>query len=333
MVCRLILVILTVLAGAGAAMAQRHTVFDDNSDSAAVIVGNKPHVPGSLDSNGDPLGAWIGEVRKCTGKNTPRVAVFFDRTETAVSREEAEKIKFDVERRLQTAGLVLTSADEVARLKAVLESTTGLSAAEAEKQIRAAFVSDASIFFGLPDRQTDRVRFHLLAIAGAGDCMAISEPIEWAISGTQSLTVVGQVMAKAVKDLVDAAPNVRFVGVLPFSAPTERCSAALADTLMDELAAEVHDRGRVLNGKTLTVTKVAARGPAEAGRVSAEGTFELDRDNRAFMRLWFEGDSRGILASTGRVAIAIDRLVCAWRGAHRLRTGGGWGSDHDDAER
>jgi tetratricopeptide (TPR) repeat protein len=41
MIGRLVLVILTILACAGVAMAQRQTVFDDNSDSVAVIVGNK----------------------------------------------------------------------------------------------------------------------------------------------------------------------------------------------------------------------------------------------------------------------------------------------------
>ncbi len=307
MICRLVLVTLTILACAGDATAQRHTAFDDNSDSAAVIVGGKPQVPGSLDSNGDLPDAWIREIRKCTRKDEPRIAVLgFDRNETAVSRDEAENIKFGVGNRLQKAGLVLTSGAEVTRLKDTREGTTGLP--DAKALIHAAFVSDASIFFGLPDRQTDRVRFHLLAITGAGDCMAISEPIEWAISGTPSLAVVSKVMAKAVKDLVEAAPNVRLVDVVPFSAPTERCSTALADTLIYELTVEVRDPTRVLNGKTLSVTKVMARGPAEAGRVSAEGTFELDRDNRAFMRLWFEGDGRGILTSTGRVAIAIDRL-------------------------
>jgi tetratricopeptide (TPR) repeat protein len=41
MLCRLALVILSILAWADAAAAQRQTVFDDNSDSVAVLVGNK----------------------------------------------------------------------------------------------------------------------------------------------------------------------------------------------------------------------------------------------------------------------------------------------------
>jgi hypothetical protein len=201
----------------------------------------------------------------------------------------------------------------VTRLKALRESTTpGLPRAEAEAQIRAAFDGDAAIFFVSPDRQTGRVRFRLQAITRAADCKATSEPIELALSGTQSLADVGQVMANAVKHLVEAAPNVRFVDVLPFSALAGHsiCSAALTDALMVALDAEARDPARVLSGKTLTATRVMAPGPAEAGRVSAHGTFELDRDNRAFISLEFKGDGGATIAPTGRVAIAVDRLAC-----------------------
>lgn len=294
MVCRLILVILAMLACAGDATAQ---------------------VSSSPGSNGDPLGVWAGEVvRSCTGKDVPRIAVLgFNPNETAVSREEADEIRFAIENRLQKAsGLALTSAADVTRPKAMRESTTGLPAAEAERQISAAFDGDAHIFFVSPDRQTRRVWFRLQAISRAADCKATSEPIEWPLRRTQSLADVGQVMANAVKQLGEGAPNVRFVDVLTFSAAVEqgKCSAVLTDSLIDALAAERRDPGRVLNGRTLTVTKVIAPGPAEAGRVSARGNFELDRDNRAFIRLWFEDDGGATVASIGRVAIAIDRLPC-----------------------
>src|SRR5262245_46658716 len=107
----------------------------------------------------------------------PRIAVLgFDRTEMAVSREEAEEIRLEVESRLQKAGgLALTSAVDVTRLKAMRESTTGLPAGEAEAQIRAAFDGDAAIFFVSPDRQAGRVRFRLQAITRAADCKTTSE--------------------------------------------------------------------------------------------------------------------------------------------------------------
>jgi hypothetical protein len=192
------------------------------------------------------------------------------------------------------------------------ESTTGLPAAEAEAQIRAAFDGDAAIFFVSPDRQSGRVRFRLQAITRAADCKATSEPIELALRGTQSLADVGQVMANAVKHLVEAAPNVRFVDVLPFSALAGHsiCSAALTDTLMVALADEARDPSRMLNGQTLTATKVMAPRSPEAGRVTAYGTFELDRDSRAFISLEFKGDGGATIAPTGRVAIAVDRLGC-----------------------
>jgi len=282
----------------------------------AVIVVAWPLLGGyaaAAERDGDPLGAWIGELRKCTDRNPPRIAVLgFDRNETAVSREEADHIRLDIENRLQARGLALTSGADVTRLKDMRERTTGLSDAEVEKQIRAAFDGDAAIFFVSPNRQTGRVRFRLQAITRAADCKATSDTIELALSAPQSLAEVSQVMANAVKHLVEAAPNVRFVHVLPFSAVAGHsiCSAALTDTLMVALDAEARDLDRVLKGKTLKVTKVMVPRPAEAGRVTAHGTFELDHDSRAFISLWFEGDGGAIIAPTGRVAIAIDHLAC-----------------------
>jgi hypothetical protein len=266
------------------------------------------------EQGGNPLGAWLGELRSCTGKDAPHVAVAgFDRTETAVSREEAEEIKREIETRLQKAGgVTLTAAADVSRLKAMIETTIGLPAPQAQAQIRAAFDGDAVIFFVSADRQTGRMRFRLQAITRGADCKVTSEPIELALNGTQSLADVRQVMANAVKRLVETAPNVRFVGVLPFSALAghSKCSDILTDELMVTLAAEARDPTRVLSGKTLTATRVMAPGPAEAGRVSAHGTFELDRDNRAFISLEFKGEGGAIIAPTGRVAIAVDRLSC-----------------------
>jgi hypothetical protein len=263
---------------------------------------------------GEPLSALIGAVRSCTGKNVPRIGVLgFNSSETAVSREEAEEIRLEVESRLQKAGgLALTSAADVIRLKAMRESTIGLPAGEAEAQIRAAFDGDAAIFFVAPDRQTGRVRFRLQAITRTADCKTTSEPVELALSATQSLADAGQVMANAVRHLVEEAPGVRFVDVPPFSALAGHsiCSAALTDTLIVALAAEARNPGRVLSGKTLAVTKVTTPGPAQAGRVSAHGTFELDRDGRAFISLEFKDENDATIAPTGRVAIAIDRLSC-----------------------
>jgi hypothetical protein len=269
---------------------------------------------GGPERGGDALNAWIGDLRSCTGKILPRVAVVgFNRAETAVSREEAEEIRHEVENRLQKAGgLALTSGPDVIRLKAMRESTTGLPVAEAEAQILAAFDGDAAIFFVSPDRQTGRVRFRLQAITRKADCKATSEPMELALSGTQSLADVGQVMANAVKHLAEAAPNTRFVDVLPFSALAGHsiCSDVMTDALMVALAAEARDPARVLSGKTLTATRVTAPGSVEAGHVSSHGTFEFDHDNRAFTSLEFKGEGGAIIAPTGRVAIAIDRLAC-----------------------
>lgn len=268
----------------------------------------------AAEQGGDSLGAWIAELRSCTAKSLPRIAVLgFNRTEMAVSQEEAEELRLEVESRLQQAGrLALTSAGDVTRIKAMREGTTGLTPAEAEAQIRTAFDGDAAIFFVSPDRQVGRVRFRLQAITRAADCKATSESIELPLGGTPRLAEVSQVLANAVKRLVETVPSVQFVDVLPFSARDGHsiCSAALTDALMVALAAEARDPSRVLNGKTLTAIRVMAPGTAEARRVSAHGTFELGRDNRAFINLEFKGDSGAIIAPTGRIAIAIDRLAC-----------------------
>lgn len=262
----------------------------------------------------DPLAAWLERVRACAAKNVPRIAVLgLDRADTAVSRQEAEEIRLAMENRLQKAGgLLLTSGADVTRLKAMREGTIGLSAAEAEAQIRAAFDGDAAIFFVSADRQTNRVRFRLQAITRAADCKATSEPIDIVLGAAPSLADVGQVMENAVQRLVAAAPNLRFVDVLPFSALAGHsiCSAALTDTLMVALDAEAHNPGRTLNGKTLTTSRLIASRASEAGRVSAHGTFELDRENRAFLSLEFIGEGGATIAPTGRVPIAIDRLAC-----------------------
>jgi hypothetical protein len=262
----------------------------------------------------DPVGAWLERLRDCAAKSAPRIAVLgLDRTDTVVSREEAEAIRLEIESRLQKAGGVsLTSSADVTRFKAMREGTTGLPAAEAEAQIRAAFDGDAAVFFVLPDRQAGRLRFRLQAITRAADCKATSEPIDVALGAAPSLADAGQVMAIAVQRLVDAAPNLRAVDVLPFSAVAGHsiCSSALTDTLMVALDAEARNPRRVLNGKTLAANRVIAPGPSEAGHVSAHGTFELDYDNRAFLSLEFKGEGGATIAPTGRVAIAIDRLAC-----------------------
>lgn len=261
----------------------------------------------------DPLATWIGTLRSCTGKRAPRIAVAgFERTETAVSREEAEDLRLEVEERLQKAGLALTSAADVTRLKALRESTTRLPAADAEAQIHAAFDGDAVIFFVAPNRQTGHVRFRLQAITGAADCKATSEQLELALTGTSGLADVGQVMANAVRRLVEAAPRVRFVDILPFSARAGHsiCSDALTDALAVAFAAEAQSPARLLNGTVLSAARVTAPAPPEAGRVSAHGTFELDSDNRPFISLEFTGDGGATLAPTGRVAVAIERLGC-----------------------
>jgi hypothetical protein len=255
---------------------------------------------------------WLTLVEACAGTSAPRLAIIgLDGRETAASPEEAEQVRYSVEEIVQKISQwPLSSASDVTRLKAMREGTIGLSGEEAENQIRKAFAG-VSVFFVAPIRQGQALSLRLQAITPDAACKATSDPLTLALAQNASEADPGRVMSEAVARLFAAAPEIREVDVLPFSAEAghSACSAALADALMVALDAEARGPNRVLSGKTLTAAYRASERPAELKRASAIGRFDLDAKGRAHLALEFRR-AGATLAPTGRVAIAIDRLAC-----------------------
>lgn len=259
------------------------------------------------------LAPWLEAIRACAARPTLKLAVIgFDRSDRALAADEAEAVRLGVESLLHgDASIHLTSAADVTRIKAMREGTTGLSDAEAEAQIRAAFDGDATIFFVGPTRRDGAVRFRLQAITRKADCKATSETIEIALATRPGLSDAGAVMKSAVSRLLDAAPGLRVVEAPPFSAGAghSACALALQDLLMVALDAAAHDPNRVLSGKSLAARKVAQASKGAPDLASARGQFDLDNENQGFMTLEFVREGSTI-APTGRVAIALGPLAC-----------------------
>jgi hypothetical protein len=110
--------------------------------------------PARADPGTAALTPLLDAVAACTGRSDLTVAVIgVEAGQTALSREQAEEVRLAAETRLQATGRVrLAAAADVVRIKALREGTTGLSGAEAEAQIRAAFSGDASVFLVEPRR-------------------------------------------------------------------------------------------------------------------------------------------------------------------------------------
>ena len=121
-----------------------------------------------------------------------------------------------------------------------------------------------------------------------------------ALSGTAALTLGGLFAV----DLFASKPNEPKNDDKPVPAKVEKAEKG-------EKGTDVALGSRSESASKLPVTKVMAPRPAEAGRVTAHGTFELDHNNRAFISLEFRDDTGATRASSGgRVAITIDGLFC-----------------------
>ncbi|MFD1333560.1 hypothetical protein ACFQ4O_16280, partial [Methylopila musalis] len=233
--------------------------------------------------------------------------------QTALSREQAEEARLAVEARLQATGRVrLAAAADVVRVKALRESVAGLSAAEAEAQIKAAFSGDAAVFLATPSRSGTEAAFRLLAIGAAADCKATSEPVTAPIRSGPGLADIDAVFAGAVRALTSAAPDVAAVQVCPFRSSGGRssCGAALAERLTIALDVEARSADRTLREAPLTVTR-APEGRCEAAGdgVTALGAFDHDREGRSWMSLEFRR-AGAVLAPTGRTRISAEGLGC-----------------------
>ncbi|CAO4164935.1 DUF4384 domain-containing protein [Methylorubrum aminovorans] len=258
------------------------------------------------------LSPFLDAVAACAGRSDLTLAVIgVEPGQTALSREQAEEVRLAVESRLQATGRVrLAPAADVVRIKALREGTTGLSGAEAEAQIRAAFSGDASVFLVEPRRAGETAALRLQAITRNAACKATSEPLIVPIRVGASVADIDAVMEGAVKAFAGAAPNAGTVEVCPFVAEGghSTCAGALTDRLVIALDAEARSANRILKGARLDVRRTPP-GTTCAGALTARGRFLTDQNRQSFMELEFQRDG-AVLAPTGRRRIGIEGLGC-----------------------
>ncbi|MCJ2028867.1 hypothetical protein MKK50_05540 [Methylobacterium sp. J-043] len=258
------------------------------------------------------LSPFLDAVAACAGRPDLTLAVVgVEPGQTALSREQAEEVRLAVESRLQATSRVrLAAAADVVRIKALREGTTGLSGAEAEAQIRAAFSGDASVFLVEPRRAGETAALRLQAITRNAGCKATSEPVILPIRVGAGVADIDAVMEGAVKTFAGAAPNASAVEVCPFVAEGghSTCAGALTDRLVIALDAEARSANRILKGARLDVRR-RPPGTACSGAITARGRFLTDQGRQSWIELEFQRDG-AVLAPTGRRRIGIEGLGC-----------------------
>lgn len=269
--------------------------------------------PARADPGTAALTPLLDAVAACTGRSDLTVAVIgVDPGQTALSREQAEEVRLAAETRLQATGRVrLAAAADVVRIKALREGTTGLSAGEAEAQIRAAFAGDASVFLVDARRAGDTAAFRLQAITKAADCKATSEPVVVPIRAGPGVSDIDAVMEGAVRALDAAVPNAGRVDICPFATDGghSSCAAALTDRLAIALDAEARAPNRILKGGRLEVRRQPPGGACPGTGLTARGRFLTDPARQFWMELEFQRDGT-VVAPTGRRRIGIEGLGC-----------------------
>ena len=259
------------------------------------------------------LAPFLDALAACAGRTDPTIAVIgVEPGQTALSREQAEEVRLSVESRLQATGRVrLAASADVVRIKALREGTTGLSSAEAEAQIRAAFSGDASVFLAEPRRAGATAAIRLQAITRSAACKATSEPLILPIRTGPGVSDVDAVMEGAVKAFAQAAPNAGAVEVCPFATEGghSTCAGALTDRLLIALDAEARSPNRVLKGGRLEVRRQPPGTACPAAGLTARGRFVSERGGGAAMELEFQRDG-AVIAPTGRRRIGIEGLGC-----------------------
>jgi hypothetical protein len=254
---------------------------------------------------------WLEQLKACTGRTMPRLAVIgLERDNLALAATEAESLRLSIENAIAQRGATLMPAADVTRIKALREGTTGLSGEEAEAQIRTAFEGDAAIFFADMTRKADEASFRLVAITPKADCKATSAMLTLPL-GKAVLADPGQLMQEAVRNLVDAAPDLKAVAVeqLATDAGHSACASTLTDVLLVALDAEARSPNRALSGKTLVARKVMPDETPDAATALARGALALDRQGNASLSLSFTRNGAS-LAPLARTPIALDRLNC-----------------------
>ncbi len=129
--------------------------------------------------------------------------------------------------------------------------------------------------------------------------------------------LIDRIVEQAVSSLMDAAPDLTTVDVVPFLGINghSTCTAALTDRLLIALDAEARHPNRILRERPLAVRRVpAAHLPGNVSTATAIGTFDHDSTgrggaSRSWLTLEFRRDGATI-APTGRVSIPAEALGC-----------------------
>ena len=267
----------------------------------------------------DPMSDWLASVAQCSAATPLRLGVIGFEPGT-LPETAAEAVRFAIQAELNRHPGVQTAAvRDVTRLRGLQEDVLRrVSEAEINRQLREAFLQvDALVFFRVPERSADTVRFRLQALLPEKlDCAPASGPIERPLLAAPALQDIDTKIADAVERmLVGNDPPVQEVTVCPFEHAGEEfsaCSAALTDRVLRQLDKARTSPTAVVRSRVLSITRSEpGRCSAPPEGVSARGSIGVDGK-----RFWTSLEFRrggAILSTTGRVTIFPQDLGCDGR--------------------
>jgi hypothetical protein len=120
------------------------------------------------------------------------------------------------------------------------------------------------------------------------------------------------VIQSTIEKLFELKPELRTVEVTGFAGRNGHslCDTALTDALLVGLDEEARNPNRALRDRPLTVRRAGSGAAGPEGEVAtASGLLDVDARGKAFINMGFL-QGRAILAPSGRVAVALDKLGC-----------------------
>jgi hypothetical protein len=246
------------------------------------------------------------------GGSPERVVVAgLSRDQTALGAAEADRLRLDVEAMLKAAGAGIAAARDVDRLRGLLEGVTSVSGAKAEALIETANVGDAVVFVVEPVRGEGRVSFRLQAMTPDAACKVTSAAIEVAIADSGA-GAIDRVLAVALDDFFDAAPEAAALGICPVvsDAGYSACAPALGESIAASALAEATNPTRLLNGRTLEITRLS---PAACASTTDQPAAYTKLSTNAAGETWIDLQVRQgdrTLSAMPRTRVDLSPLGC-----------------------
>jgi hypothetical protein len=261
----------------------------------------------------EAVATLVADLATCLGGSTPErvVVAGLARDQTALGAGEADRLRLDVEAMLRSAGAGIAAARDVDRLRGLLEGVTSVSGTETEMLVQTANAGDAVIFIIEPSRRDGTVSFRLQAMTPDAECKVTSPPIETVIAdGGEG--AVDRVLSVALDDFFDAAPEISTLGICPVvsEAGYSACAPALAESIAATALAEATSAGRVLNGRTLEVTRLspaACASPTDLAAAYARLSTDAEGDTWIDLQVR-QGDRT--LSAMPRTRVDLSPLGC-----------------------